>query len=81
METIDLPKATWMDEELDMLQETCTRFYEDECAPHYERWEEAGSFDREAWETAGKTGLLGAEVPESYGGPGGSFAHDAVIVG
>ena len=79
MDSVDLPKAQWMDEELEMLESACQRFYEEECAPHYERFEDEGSFDREVWEKAGETGLLGAEVPEAYGGPGGSFAHDAVI--
>ncbi|NNE24382.1 MAG: acyl-CoA dehydrogenase [Rhizobiales bacterium] len=79
METTDLPKSSWMNEELDMLESACQRFYQEDCAPHYERWEEQGSFDRDAWVKAGETGLLGAEVPEEYGGPGGSFAHDAVI--
>ncbi len=76
---LDLPKSPWMDEELDMLGDACARFYETEVAPHYERFEEQGLFDREVWEKAGAAGLLGAEVPESYGGPGGTFAHDAVI--
>jgi alkylation response protein AidB-like acyl-CoA dehydrogenase len=79
METLNLPKSPWMDEELDMLESACQRFYAEECAPHYERWEEAGCFDREVWEKAGASGLLGAVVPEEYGGPGGNFAHDAVI--
>jgi alkylation response protein AidB-like acyl-CoA dehydrogenase len=77
--SLDLPKSDWMDDELAMLGEACAKFYETECAPHYERFEEAGLFDREVWEKAGAAGLLGAEVPESSGGPGGSFAHDAVI--
>ncbi|MGI9484135.1 MAG: acyl-CoA dehydrogenase family protein [Hyphomicrobiales bacterium] len=68
-----------MDEELDMLSEASHRFFEKECVPHYERWEEEGLVDREAWEKAGETGLLCAEIPEEYGGAGGTFAHEAVI--
>ncbi len=74
-----LPSSPWMDEELDMLADMSKRFFDEECAPHYERFEEQGTFDRAVWEKAGAAGLLGAEVPEAYGGPGGSFAHDAVI--
>lgn len=51
----------------------------EECAPHYERWEAQGAVDRDIWLKAGEAGLLGAEVPEAHGGPGGSFAHGAVI--
>lgn len=79
MTNIDLPVAGWMDEELVMLSDACRTFYERECVPHYEEWEKAGSVGRPIWEKAGAAGLLGAEVPEEFGGPGGSFAHDAVI--
>jgi acyl-CoA dehydrogenase len=79
MSVIPTPKPDWMDEELDMLSEASRRFYEVECVPHYDKWEAAGLVDREVWEKAGQTGLLCAEVPEAYGGVGGTFAHDAVI--
>ncbi|HCE71329.1 MAG: acyl-CoA dehydrogenase family protein [Ruegeria pomeroyi] len=62
-----------------MLSDACAQFYERECLPHYEEWEAQGSFPRDLWLKAGEMGLLGAEVPEDYGGLGGSFAHDAVI--
>ena len=71
--------SSWMTEELGLLEAACEKFYQTECAPHYERFEEQGCFDRSVWEKAAGAGLLGAEVPEEFGGPGGSFAHDAVI--
>lgn len=79
MSNLNFPKSPWMDEELTMLENACRQFYEKECIPHYDEWEERGTVGRELWEKAGQMGLLGAEVPEAYGGPGGSFAHDAVI--
>lgn len=74
-----LPQSPWMDDELVMLEETCARFYQQECVPHYAAWEEQGAVDRALWHKAGEMGLLGAEIPEEYGGLGGTFAHDAVI--
>lgn len=74
-----LPPSAWLDEELTMLADACARFYREEAAPHYEAWEEQGHVDREFWRKAGAAGLLGAEVGEEFGGPGGTFAHDAVI--
>jgi alkylation response protein AidB-like acyl-CoA dehydrogenase len=68
-----------MSEDLELLADTAQKFFERECAPHYERWEKQGSVDRETWLKAGATGLLGPSVPEEYGGVGGTFAHDAVI--
>lgn len=79
MTDFELPKSAWVDDELTMLEDACHQFYQRECVPFYEEWEKAGSVPREIWLKAGEMGLLGAEVPEEYGGLGGSFAHDAVI--
>ncbi len=79
MSVLGLARPRWMDDELEMVADTARRFFAEECVPHYERFEEQGKFDREVWEKAGAAGLLGAEVPEAYGGIGGTFAHDAVI--
>jgi acyl-CoA dehydrogenase len=68
-----------MSEELDLLEATCRQFFTKECAPHYDRWERQGCVDREIWTKAGAAGLLCAGIPETYGGAGGSFAHEAVI--
>ncbi len=79
MTDLNFPKSPWMDDELSMLEDSCRQFYERECAPHYEEWENKGSFPRTLWRKAGEMGLLGAEVPEEFGGLSGNFAHDAVI--
>ncbi len=79
MSELKLPEADWMDEELVMLQDMAANFMETECVPHYERFEEAGKFDKEVWLKAGEMGLLGAMVSEEYGGVGASFYYDAVI--
>ncbi len=79
MVILNTPKPDWMSEDLEMLEDGSKRLFENEYVPHYDRWEEQGRFDRSAWELAGESGLLCAEIPEEYGGAGGSFAHDAVI--
>lgn len=79
MPAIDLPRPAWKTEDIVLLEESASRFFERECAPHYERWIERGIVDREAWEKAGAAGLLCAAAPEEYGGAGGTFAHEAVI--
>ena len=79
MASPDMPRADWMNEELDMLAGMARDFFTSECAPRYERFEEQGIFDRDIWEKAGSLGLLGAEVPEEFGGPGLDFRFDAVI--
>jgi acyl-CoA dehydrogenase len=68
-----------MTEELSILREQVRRFLEREFVPHRERWERNGVVDREAWRQAGAAGLLCAGIPETYGGGGGTFAHEVVI--
>ncbi len=79
MSVLDVAKPAWMTEDMDLLSDAARKFFERECAPHYEKWEEDGLVDREVWRKAGAAGLLCAEMPEEYGGAGGSFAHDAII--
>ncbi|MBI1204730.1 MAG: acyl-CoA dehydrogenase [Rhodopseudomonas sp.] len=79
MEALNLPRPTWMTEDLVMLEEQARRFIAAEFTPQVDRWQEAGMYEREVWTKAGSAGLLCAAIPEEYGGAGGSFAHEAVI--
>ena len=79
MSILNVPKPSWMGEDLVMLADSAAKFFQRECAPHYEKWEDQGSTGKAIWLKAGAAGLLGASVPEHYGGSGGTFAHEAVI--
>ena len=72
--------SPWMTEELSMLQDSAGRFFDREFVPHEEEWAKAGIMPREMWKKAGEAGLLLASVPEEYGGAGGTFAHESVIL-
>lgn len=69
----------WMNEEHVLLQDATRKFLAAELVPNMERWREAGIVERDFWLRAGEAGLLGATIPESFGGSGGTLAHDAVI--
>ncbi len=73
-------QSPWLNDELRMLSDAATRFFEKEFMPHQERWLEQGYVDREAWNQAGAAGLLCAEMPAEYGGGGGDYRHETVIM-
>lgn len=73
-------KSSWMDDELVILSDALKEFYAIEAVPNEERWQAQGYIDRGFWNKAGEMGLLCASVPEEYGGHGGDFRHEAVIV-
>ena len=52
----------------DQFRQTARTFFEKECVPHADAWEEQGYVDREVWLKAGALGLIGWEMPEAYGG-------------
>jgi acyl-CoA dehydrogenase len=66
-------------EDHEELRRTARRFFEDECVPRQEAWDEAGRVDRETWLKAGRAGLLCITLPAEYGGGGGDFGHSAVL--
>ncbi|WP_447929898.1 acyl-CoA dehydrogenase family protein [Sphingopyxis fribergensis] len=69
----------WMNEELSLLRDAASRFLTQEMVPQRERWEAEGIVDRASWRKMGEAGLLCASIPETYGGAGGTYAHDIVI--
>jgi acyl-CoA dehydrogenase len=73
-------ESPWMTDETRVFQKMASKFIERQFAPHQTRWAEQGRPDAEAWIEAGKMGLLLPDVPEEYGGGGGTFAHEAVVV-
>lgn len=72
--------SPWHTEELDDLRAMTRAFLEKESAPHQARWAQQHAVDRDFWRLAGEAGLLCISIPEEYGGGGGTFAHEAVIM-
>jgi acyl-CoA dehydrogenase len=56
------------------------KFAEREIEPRVAEWNRRGSTDRETWRKMGEAGFLGPCMPEEYGGAGGDFLYDAIVM-
>jgi acyl-CoA dehydrogenase len=75
-----LPARAVYSEEHEMFRDAVRGFIRTELTPHFARWEEQGIVDRWMWDKAGAAGLLCPQVGEAYGGVGGTFRHNAIVV-
>jgi acyl-CoA dehydrogenase len=80
MGVLQVERASWMTEDLMVFDTEARKFLERECLPHSDKWIKQQHVDRNIWLKAGEAGLLCASTPEQYGGAGGTFAHEAVII-
>lgn len=72
--------SSWKTEDLELFRKSVRRFIQNEFTPQQRHWREQHRPDAEAWKAAGEAGILLADVPEEYGGGGGNFAHEAVVM-
>jgi acyl-CoA dehydrogenase len=72
-------RSVWMDDELEQFADAVRRYVKDYIEPNDMKWREQHHADREAWLKAGELGLILPDVPEEYGGGGGTPAHAAVV--
>ena len=69
------------EEELNIFEDAVGRFFEEHAPPETTaRWREQGVVDRDMWTKAGEAGLLGLSIPEEYGGAGGDYRHEVVLI-
>jgi len=66
-------------EEQRMIQDTAYRFAVNEMAPVAQEYDREEKYGREIWQKACEAGLVGAIIPEEYGGPGMGFLEQALI--
>jgi acyl-CoA dehydrogenase len=70
--------ASWPQEEHRMFYDSASRLLDDEMVPNIEKWNDQGVVDREFWTKTGEAGILGAALPEEFGGAGAPISFDAV---
>jgi acyl-CoA dehydrogenase len=73
-------QSPWMNDELRMFRATVRRFVQEKLVPHQARWRQQHQPDVEAWTEAGRIDILLTDIPEEYGGGGGTFAHATVVL-
>ncbi len=82
MAAFDLPRPQFMDtEEIRMFEDMVDRFLDENAGPEaLQRWRSQGFVEQDVWRKAGEAGILGATVPEAYGGSGLDFRFDAIVM-
>src|SRR5712692_4278065 len=68
-----IPPLTQLTDEERMFQSSTREFAEKEIAPHVEQMDRDGIFKQELIDRFFEHGFMALEVPEAYGGSGGSF--------
>jgi acyl-CoA dehydrogenase len=71
---------TVFDETHERFRSSVAQFIESEVLPDYAAWEQAGRTPRDIWARAGEVGILGTSIAENYGGSGGGFLFDAIVL-
>lgn len=69
-----------MTEELSLISDSVGKFIDGEVEQHYENWETNGNVPRQLWNKLGDQGFLAPDMPEEFGGLGGSYEHLAVVL-
>ena len=78
---IDFKNPDWYaEEDINIFREAVYGFYDREMAPHSEKFRKNKMVDREYWNKAGAMGLLNCAIPEEYGGGGGDYRHEMIIM-
>jgi short/branched chain acyl-CoA dehydrogenase len=71
---------TQLSEEEKLFQSTVRRFAREQIGPHVREMDEAGVFRKDIIRQFFELGLMGIEIPEEYGGQGGSFFQCVMAV-
>ena len=72
--------STLFEETHNIFRESVKRFIQKHVVPYHEEWEKLGVVSRDFWLEAGAAGILCPDLPTKYGGPGGDFRHNVIVL-
>jgi acyl-CoA dehydrogenase len=82
MPVLDVERPAFLaEEDLNIFEGAVGRFFDEYATPEdTARWRANGIVDRDLWYKAGEAGLLGLSLPEEYGGAGGDYRHEVILM-
>jgi acyl-CoA dehydrogenase len=82
MQVLNVPTPAYLaDEEFSIFRNSVGRFLDDNAPPEkFEGWRRAEVVERDLWTKAGAAGLLGLSTSTAYGGIGGDFRHETILI-
>ncbi|MGQ9758240.1 MAG: acyl-CoA dehydrogenase family protein [Actinomycetota bacterium] len=75
-----MDKDLFFTPEHEMLRQSVREFVEGELVPHADEWEAEGMFPDWVFRRLGELGYLGLHFPEEYGGGGGDYFTNIVLI-
>ncbi len=72
--------SRWGSPELEQVRALAASYFTKEVLPNVPKHVEQGYPDKALYRRAGELGLLCMSIPEAYGGGGGTYAHEAVLI-
>ena len=73
-------QRTVFNDEQNYFRETVAKFVSKEVLPHHSSWEKEGIVPKEVWLKAGDLGILCPNIPKEYGGIGGDFRFNVIVI-
>jgi butyryl-CoA dehydrogenase/short/branched chain acyl-CoA dehydrogenase len=80
VQNLAIRPLTQLSEDEAMFQSSVRKFARERIAPYVREMDEAAAFRRDLIESFFELGLMGIEIPEEYGGQGGSFFQSILAI-
>ena len=82
MSVLDVERPDFLaEEDIRMFEDSVTKFFEQHApVERVDKWRKEKVVERAMWTEAAEAGLLGLSTPEEYGGMGGDYRHEVILM-